>query len=54
MMLPLGSFVQQPTGIPLPTSGRVEISSQNTLSGFAPKQTKGSSACRTPFIVSHY
>ena len=26
-----------PTGVPLPTSGRVEISSPNPLSGFAPK-----------------
>ena len=40
-----------PTGLPLPTSGRVEISSPNTLSGFAPKQTKGSSTWRTTDIV---
>ena len=31
----------------LPTSGRVEISSPNPLSGFAPKQTKESSAWQT-------
>ena len=37
----------------LPTSGRVEISSPNPLSGFAPKQTKGSSAWRTTYMVSH-
>ena len=35
----------------LPTSGRVEISSPNPLSGFAPKQTKGSSAWRITYIV---
>ena len=41
------------TRVPLPTSGRIEISSLNPLSGFAPKQTKGSSAWRTTYIVSH-
>ena len=37
--------------VPLPTSGHVEISKPNPLSGFAPKQTKGSSAWRTIYIV---
>ena len=37
----------------LPTSGHVEISSPNPLFGFAPKQTKGSSAWWTPYIVLH-
>ena len=32
----VGCFVQQPTGVPLPTSVRAEISSPNHLSGFAP------------------
>ena len=35
------------------TSGHVEISSPNTLSGFASKQTKESSAWLTTYIVSH-
>ena len=42
-----------PTGLPLPTSGRVEISSPNPLSGFVPKQTKGLSAWWTTYIVLH-
>ena len=37
--------------VPLPTSGHVEISNPNPLSGFALKQTKGSSAWRTTYIV---
>ena len=49
----LSSFVQLPNWRSLPTSGRIEISSPNPLSGFAPKQTKGSSAWRTTYIVSH-
>ena len=36
----------------LPTSGCVEISSPNPLSGFMPKQTKESSAWMTTYIVS--
>ena len=35
----------------LPTFGHVEISSPNPLSCFAPKQTKGSSAWRTTYIM---
>ena len=35
----------------LPTSGHVEIADPNPLSGFAPKQTKGSSAWQTTYIV---
>ena len=42
------------TRVPLPTSSYVEISSPNSLFDFAPKQTKGSSAWRTTYIVSHY
>ena len=41
------------TRVPLPTSGHVDISSPNPLSGFVPKQTKGSSAWRTTYIVLH-
>ena len=37
----------------LPTSGHVENSGPNPLSGFAPKQTKGSSVWRTTYIVLH-
>ena len=37
----LSSFVQLLTGVHLPTSGRVDISSPNPLSGFAPKTDKG-------------
>ena len=39
--------------VPLPTSGHVEISSPNPLFSFAPKQTKGSSAWRTTYVVLH-
>ena len=42
-----------PTRVPLPTSGRVEGLELRPLFGFAPKQTKRSSAWRNPFIVSH-
>ena len=41
------------TGVPLPTSGHVEDLELRPLFGFAPKQTKRSSAWHTPFIVSH-
>ena len=37
--------------VPLPTSGHVEISSPKPF-GFAPKQTKESSAWRTTYVVS--
>ena len=37
--------------VPLPTSGHPWSRVQNTLSGFAPKQTKESSAWRTTYIV---
>ena len=47
------SFVQLSDSRSLPTSGHVEISSPNPLSGFAPKQTKESSAWQTTYIVSH-
>ena len=50
----LSSFVQLPQWRSLPTSGRVEISSPNPSSGFAPKQTKESSAWWTTYIVSHF
>ena len=46
-----GSFFQLSDWRSLPTSGRVEILSPNPLSGFAPKQTKESSAWRTTYIV---
>ena len=46
-----GFLCPTPTAVPLPTSGCVEISSPNPLPGFAPKQTKGSSACRTTYVV---
>ena len=41
------------TGVPflLPVASRSRV--QNPLSSFAPKQTKGSSAWRTTYIVSH-
>ena len=41
------------SGVPLPTSGLVEDLELRPLFGFAPKQTKGSSAWRTTHIVSH-
>ena len=37
--------------VPLPTSGHVEDRGLKPLFGFAPKQTKGSSALRTTYIV---
>ena len=46
----LSPFVSLSDWRSLPTSGHVEISSPNLLSGFAPKQTKGSSAWRTTYI----
>ena len=49
----LNHFFQLSDWRSLPTSGHVEISSPNHLSGFAPKQTKGSSAWRTTYIVLH-
>ena len=49
----LSSFVQLSDWRSLPTSGHVEISGPNSLSGFAPKQTKGSSDWRTTYIVLH-
>ena len=45
---------QTPDWRSLPTSGRVEIVSPNPLSGFPPKQTKGSSAWWTTYIVSQH
>ena len=35
------------------TSGHIKISGPNPLSGFVPKQTKGSSAWQTTYIVLH-
>ena len=49
----LGSFFQLLTRVPLPISSHVEDHGFRPLFGFAPKQTKGSSAWRTLFIVSH-
>ena len=49
----LSSFVQLPTHIPLPTSGHIEDLGLRPLFGFTPKQTKGSSAWRTTYIMSH-
>ena len=46
-------FVQLSSRIPLPTSGHPRSRVQNPLSGFAPKQTKESSAWRTTYIVLH-
>ena len=48
----LSSFVQLLTRVPLPTSGHVEDHGLRSLFGFAPKQTKGSSAWWTTYIVS--
>ena len=48
------SFVQLSSRVPLPTSGHPRFRVQNPLSGFAPKQTKESSAWRTTYIVLHY
>ena len=48
----LSSFFQLLDWRSLPTSDHVEISSPKPLSGFALKQTKGSSAWRTTYIVS--
>ena len=53
-LLPLGSFVQLLLAFPSPISGHVKISRPNLLSAFTPKQTKGSSAWRTTYIVSHF
>ena len=49
-----GFLLSTPDGRSLPTSSRVEISGPNPLSGFAPKQTKGSFAWRTTYIVSQW
>ena len=49
----LSPFVSLSDWCSLPTSGHVEISSPNPLSGFAPKQIKGSSAGRTTYTVLH-
>ena len=46
-----GFLLPTPYSRSLPTSGRVEISSPNPLSGFEPKQTKESSAWRTTYKV---
>ena len=50
---PSSSFVQLSDRRFLPTSGHPRSRVQNPLSGFAPKQTKESSACRTTYIVLH-
>ena len=50
-LLLLSPFVSLSDWRSLPTSGHVKISSPNPLSGFAPKQTKRSSAWRTTYIV---
>ena len=47
-------FVQLSDWRSLPTSGHAEISSPKPLSGFAPKQTKESSAWRTTYGVLQY
>ena len=47
-------FFQLSPRVPLPTSGHPRSRVQNPLSGFAPKQTKGSSAWRTTYIVLHF
>ena len=44
-------FVQLSSRVPLPTSSHPRSRVQNPLSGFAPKQTKESSAWRTTYIV---
>ena len=48
------SFVQLSDRRSLPTSGHPKSRFQNPLSCFAPKQTKGSSAWRTTYIVLHH
>ena len=48
------SFVQLSSRVPLPISGHPISRVQNPLSGFAPKQTKESSAWRTTYIVLHF
>ena len=50
-LLSVGPFVQLLLAFPCLLPGCVEMSSPNPLSGFAPKQTKGSSAWRTTYIV---
>ena len=45
------SFVHLPDRCSLPTPGHPRSQVQNPLSGFVPKQTKGSSAWRTTYIV---
>ena len=50
----LSPFVSPSDWCSLPTSGHAEISSPNPLSGFAPKQTKVSSAWWTTYIVLQY
>ena len=50
----LTPFVSPPDLRSRPTSGHVEISSPNPLSGFVPKQTKKSTAWRTSYIVLHF
>ena len=47
------SFVQPSSRVPLPTSSHPRSQVQNPLSGFAPKQTKESSAWQTIYIVLH-
>ena len=49
----LPSLWPTPTCIPLPTSGHVEDRGLRPLFGFTPKQTKGLSAWRSTYIVSH-
>ena len=54
-LLSLGSFFQLPyLAFPFPLPVSSKISSINPLSDFAPKQTKGSSAWRTTYIVSQF
>ena len=47
------SFFQLSSRVPLPLPDPARIQVQNTLSGFAPKQTKESSAWRATYIVLH-
>ena len=49
---PLSNPLSSRVPLPLPDPARIQV--QNPLSGFAPKQTKESSAWRATYIVLHY
>ena len=51
--LPVSSFFQLSSRVPLPLPVPPRFQVQNPLSGFAPKQTKESSAWQATYIVLH-